>query len=188
MPSWSLGTRGVFPFEGIPDSDSVCGPCIVNQQMEQLTLPLLTESRISSPSSSQRWCPHNLPVSKVVVKGFAALAVLLLWAVLPWCAFSFLQVRVQTKAVVQTVHLFLFAACGSSLIFVSTACIHCLVVCPLLHILASKWCSLLPSYSSILCAELRSAVIHCCCFQVCLTQTVRHTLMYFIDTIMVFLM
>lgn len=124
MPSWCLGTKGVFSFEGI-ESFSLwslhCQP--TNGAVK------LPESRKSSPSCSQHWCPHNLQVIKVVVKGFSALAVLLLWAVLPWCAFIFLHIGVQTKAVVQTVDRFLFAACGSSLIFVSALCINCLVPC-----------------------------------------------------------
>lgn len=72
-------------------SHSVHDPCIVNQQWGQFMLPMSTESRKSSPNSSQHWCLHNLEISKVVVKRFAAVLVLLLWAVLPWSALTVLH-------------------------------------------------------------------------------------------------
>lgn len=149
MPFWFLGTRGIFCFDRIPKNHSVCDLCIVDQQMEQLMLPLLIEGRKSSPSASQHWCPCNLQVIKVVVHTFAALAVLLLWAVLHWCAFIFLNFECKQSPNSRSFHL-------CSLWHFFDLCVCCLYeACPLLHILASKWCSSLPSCGSILCAELR---------------------------------
>lgn len=102
------------------------------------------------PKPSQHWCPCNLQVIKVVVNGFAALAVLLPWAVMHWCAFIFLHFECKQKSK-QSIF---FPLC--SLWHFFDLCVCCLYeACPLLHILASKWCSPLPSCGSILCAELR---------------------------------
>lgn len=129
------------------------------------------EGRKSSPSSSQHWCPCNLQVSKVVVNVLAALAVLLSWAVLHWCAFIFLHFECKQKSKqsvfssLQPVAL-LWSLC---LLFVWSASLAA-------H--SGQWVVLPPSFLRLhsLC-RAESAVMHCWCFQVCLTRTVCHALM-----------
>lgn len=126
----------------------------------QFMLPMSTESRKSSPNSSQHWCLHNLEVSKVVVKGFADVLVLLLWAVLPWSASCCPSHLIANESCCLLFH---FCSLFHDLCI---CCLYELPYCLLLHLVDSKWFSPLPSYSFILYAELRSAVMHCCCLQV----------------------
>lgn len=161
----------LFSSKGTLKSHSVHDPCIVNQPRGQFMLPMSTESRKSSPNSFQHWCLHNLEVSKVVVKGFADVLVLLLWAVLPWSA-SCCPSHLQTKAVA---YCFIFAVSSSSMIFVSAACMNCLIVscCTLWTVSGSP--PFLPTASFFM---QSSEVLSCAAVACrCLTQTVCHTLM-----------